>query len=54
MANLPGNSREEYNKLVQWLQDHKSWGAYWAVVEDGYEDSINWKAMREKFEEEAV
>jgi hypothetical protein len=42
------NSREEYEKTVQWARDNKSWSMLNAMVEDGYSSDVDWRSLRSK------
>lgn len=46
------NSREEYEKTLAYAKEHNYIAMYNAMVEDGYDPSIDWQSLRKEEEEE--
>ncbi len=45
MDALDGHSREDYEACIQFARDQEYWGMLAAIIEDGYDPSINWREL---------
>lgn len=46
MSEPQSNSREEYDKTLQYAKKCGYWAMYNAIAEDGYTDKVNWEELR--------